>query len=73
MANWVHYGGIGAGYAPGEFFPKTKSKKRMEKIFSLLRTYYHIGQQTLAKISLSRLSKNIDKDPALILHQKNAM
>ena len=68
MANWIHYGGIGAGYAEN-FFPKQNQRSVWEKNIFAADILPYWSTDT-SKISLSRLSKNIDKDPALILHQK---
>ena len=68
MANWVHYDGIGAGYAEN-FFPNQSQRSVWRKNVFAADILPYWSTDT-GKISLSKLGKNIDKDPALILHQK---
>lgn len=68
MANWVHYGVMGRGYAEN-FFPQQNEKSVWEKNVFAADILPYWSADT-GSISLSKLAKNINKDPSLILHQK---
>jgi hypothetical protein len=68
MANWVHYESLGRGYAEN-FFPIEDYRSVWGKNAFAADILPYWSTDT-RKISLSRLTKNIDKDPSLILHQR---
>lgn len=68
MANWIHYESLGRGYAEN-FFPKEDYRGVWQKNAFAADILPYWSTDT-RKISMSRLTKNIDKDPSLILHQR---
>jgi hypothetical protein len=68
MANWIHYKPIGAGYAENFFHGETYQSVWETNVFAIdILPYWSTGTD---KISDSRLRNNIDKDPAMVLHQQ---
>ena len=68
MANWVHYGSLGRGYAEN-FFPNESDRSVWERNAFAADILPYWSTDT-NKISLSRFGKHIDKDPSLLLHQR---
>ena len=67
MANWVHYGKLAEGYAESFFPDKDHKSVWQENAFAIdILPYWSTDT---SKISESRHRNNIDKDPALVLHQ----
>ena len=68
MANWVHYGKLGKGYAENFFLGETDRSVWGRHAFAAdILPYWSTDT---SKISMSRFRMQINEDPALLLHQR---